>query len=144
LDSTTVNFTMSPIEQALLNAAVAARLHAYPPFSGFQVGAALLTKSGKTFTGCNIENSSYGLTICAERVALFKAISEGFRPTDFQMLMVVAEGKTPTPPCGACRQVVSDLCDAEMPILLANLDRQVVRRTVAELFPHPFGSQYFR
>jgi cytidine deaminase len=128
----------------LLAAAIQARQHAYPPYSGFQVGAAVLDRQGRIWTGCNIENSSYGLTVCAERVALFKAISEGCQPGEFLALAVAAEGEKPTPPCGACRQVISDLCDAEMPILLTNLNGDVLDRTVAQVLPEPFGKASFR
>ncbi|RPI04476.1 MAG: cytidine deaminase [Ignavibacteriae bacterium] len=93
--------------QGLAEAARQAKLLAYAPFSKFRVGAALLTKDGKIFTGCNIENSSYGLTICAERVAIFKAISSG--STQFAAIAVVSDDRGYTPPCGACRQVLSDL-----------------------------------
>src|SRR5438477_13155716 len=88
----------------LIAAARAARLNAHAPFSRFLVGAALETKAGRIVTGCNIENATYGLTICAERVALFKAISEGER--EFTRIAIVADTAEPTPPCGACRQVL--------------------------------------
>jgi cytidine deaminase len=91
----------------LAKAAQKAKLNAYAPFSKFRVGAALLTKNGTIFSGCNIENSSYGLTICAERVAIFKAISSG--ASKFTAIAVVSDDQGFTPPCGACRQVLSDL-----------------------------------
>jgi cytidine deaminase len=91
----------------LAEAAQKAKLHAHTPFSGFKVGAALLTADGQIFTGCNIENSSYSLTICAERVAIFKAISHG--ASNFKAMAIVSDDSGFTPPCGACRQVVSDL-----------------------------------
>src|SRR5262245_4331613 len=90
--------------ESLLDAARAARLNAHAPFSNFEVGAALQTHDGKVITGCNIENATYGLTICAERVAMFKALSEGHR--QFARIAVVADTQAPTPPCGACRQIL--------------------------------------
>ena len=93
---------LDPAGTALVEAARAARLHAHAPFSRFQVGAALLTKEGRVFTGCNVESATYGLTVCAERVAAFKAISEGYR--SFRRIVVVADTQEPTPPCGACRK----------------------------------------
>lgn len=85
-----------------------ARQRAHAPFSGFPVGAALRARTGEIVTGCNVENASYGLSMCAERVAVFKAVSEGL--TEFDAIVVVAGGKRPTPPCGACRQILWELC----------------------------------
>ncbi len=99
---------MKKDSEKLVEAARSAREKAFAPFSNFQVGAALQTKGGKVFTGCNIENASYGLTLCAERVAIFKAISEGER--DFTKLTVVADTDSLTPPCGACRQIIWEFC----------------------------------
>src|SRR5438105_2153209 len=95
--------TSDPVQQRLIDAALAVRLNAAAAFSGFKVGAALEAKDGRIFTGCNVENATYGLTVCAERVAVFKAISEGYR--DFVRVAVVADTADPTPPCGACRQI---------------------------------------
>ena len=95
---------LDPAGTALVEAARAARLHAHAPFSRFQVGAALLTKEGRVFTGCNVENATYGLTVCAERVAVWKAVSEGYRA--FTRVAVVADTAEPTPPCGACWQTL--------------------------------------
>lgn len=117
----------------LVRAAVAARLHAYVNYSRFPVGAALRGRSGRVYTGCNIENASYGLTVCAERVAIWKAVSEG--ETDFVALAVVtADGVAP---CGACRQVMAEF-SLEMPVIIADLEQ--VRRisSVAELLPGAF------
>src|SRR5258708_33332622 len=98
---------------ALLEAALAARQHAHAPFSKFLVGAALEDSTGRIHTGCNIENATYGLTICAERVAVFKAISEGAR--QFRRIAVAADADTLTPPCGACRQILWEFCgDVEL------------------------------
>lgn len=94
--------------QELITEALKARDMAYAPYSKFQVGAALLTKDGKVYRGCNIENAAYSMCNCAERTALFKAVSEG--DTEFQMLAVAADTPGPVSPCGACRQVISELC----------------------------------
>src|SRR5580693_4951119 len=110
--------------QLLLDAARAARLHAHAPFSKFQVGAALETEDGRVITGCNVENATYGLTICAERVAMFKAISEGHRR--FVRVAVVADTAAPTPPCGACRQILWEL-GGDLEVILANLSAETGR-----------------
>lgn len=129
--------------ELLIQKALEARQRAYAPYSQFKVGAALLTASGKVFTGCNIENSSFGLTICAERTALFKAISEGYSPTEqpFLAMAVVADGKEPVTPCGACRQVLMECCSSSTRLYLANLEGRWVEKTVGELLPFPFGWQ---
>jgi cytidine deaminase len=123
----------------MLQAARQARLRARAPFSGFQVGAAVLTPAGAIHTGCNIENASYGLTVCAERVALWKAISEGH--DQFTRLVVVADTPKLTPPCGACRQLIWEFC-GEIPILLANL--QTTREIISsrELLPRAFDAGF--
>jgi cytidine deaminase len=119
----------------LVTAARVARDNAYAPFSNFRVGAAVRAKSGRIFSGCNVENAVYGLTLCAERVAIFKAISEGER--GFDAIAVVADTETLTPPCGACRQVLWELCeDAE--VVLANLQGKTERYRVSALLPKPF------
>lgn len=121
--------------EALIGAARAAREHACAQFSHFKVGAAVRAKSGHIFTGCNIENASYGLTVCAERVAIFKALSEGER--GFDAVAVVTDAGTLTPPCGACRQIIWEFCgDAE--VILANLAGQVEVHRMSALFPKPF------
>src|SRR5262245_47059965 len=102
----------------LLDAARAVRLHAHAPFSNFLVGAALEAADGRIVTGCNVENATYGLTICAERVAVFKAISEGLRR--FRRVAVVADAEAPTPPCGACRQVLWEF-GGDLEVVLGNL-----------------------
>ncbi|MFC0023156.1 cytidine deaminase [Neobacillus cucumis] len=116
-----------------------AREKAYVPYSKFKVGAALLTTNGKVYHGCNIENAAYSMCNCAERTALFKAYSEGDR--DFQMMAVVAETDRPCSPCGACRQVISELCPSDMKIILTNLKGDVQELTVAELLPGAFSSE---
>lgn len=109
---------------------------AYVPYSKFPVGAALLTKDGKIFSGCNIENASYSLTNCAERTAIFKAISEGIR--DFEKLIVTANTTGPVSPCGACRQVIAEFCEPGMPVILTNITGDVFETTVDELLPGAF------
>lgn len=122
----------------LVAAARAARDHAVADFSGFRVGAALETDTGEIITGCNIENASYGLTMCAERVAIFKALSEGRR--SFTRIAVVADTDDPTPPCGACRQIIWEFC-GDVPVTLANL--HAVKRTLQmkDLLPLPFDKR---
>lgn len=124
-------------EEKLIAAARQAREHAHAPFSEFRVGAAVRTKSGRTFSGCNVENASYGLTICAERVAIFKAISEGER--EFDAIAVVTDADALTPPCGACRQIIWEFC-GDVPVVLANLKGKVERESSSKLLPRPFDS----
>ncbi|WP_374703109.1 cytidine deaminase [Neobacillus cucumis] len=116
-----------------------AREKAYVPYSKFGVGAALLTTDGKVYHGCNIENAAYSMCNCAERTALFKAYSEGDR--DFQMMAVVADTERPCSPCGACRQVISELCPSDMKVILTNLKGDVQEITVAELLPGAFSPE---
>lgn len=117
----------------LLALAAEARERAYVAYSGFAVGAALRTRSGKIYTGCNIENASYGLTVCAERVAIWKAVSEG--ETEFDVLVVVTSiGGSP---CGACRQVMAEFA-LDMPVIIADLEQVHSVSTVAELLPGAF------
>ena len=116
----------------LVDAARQAREHAVAPFSGFKVGAALETADGTIVTGCNIENASYGLTMCAERVAIFKAVSDGHRA--FRRIAIVADTPAPTAPCGACRQILWEFAgDSE--VILANLTQETGRHRVSELLP---------
>ncbi|MEH6888300.1 cytidine deaminase [Bacillus sp. JJ864] len=120
----------------LIQEAIEARKQAYVPYSKFQVGAALLTTDGKVYRGCNVENASYGLCNCAERTALFKAISEG--STEFTAIAVVADTKRPVPPCGACRQVMVELCKSNTKVYLTNLQGDIQETTVGELLPGAF------
>jgi cytidine deaminase len=120
---------------ALVAAARAARQHAVADFSGFKVGAALETATGEIIAGCNIENATYGLTICAERVAIFKALSEGHRK--FTRIAVVADTESPTPPCGACRQIIWEFC-GDIPVVLANLTAVSATLRMKDLLPLPF------
>ena len=122
----------------LLTLARSAREQAYAPYSNFQVGAALLTRDGRRFSGCNVENAAYGLCNCAERTALFSAVAAGCRPGDFVAIAVVADTPQPVVPCGACRQVMAELCDEAMPVLLANLGGDTRQTSVAELLPGSF------
>ena len=123
----------------LIAVASKAREHAHAPYSHFRVGAALRANSGRIFTGCNIENSTFGLTLCAERVAVFKALSEGER--GFNAVAVVADTKRLTPPCGACRQILWEFCrDAE--VILANLSGQITVRRMSDLFPDAFDASF--
>jgi cytidine deaminase len=123
----------------LINEALSGREKAYAPYSHFQVGAAILTKDGEIYKGCNIENASYGLTNCAERTAIFKAVSEGKK--EFAMLAIVADTDGPVSPCGACRQVIAEFCDPNMPVILTNLKGDIQETTVKELLPFAFSSE---
>lgn len=115
-----------------------AREAAHAPYSRFLVGAALLARDGRRFDGCNVENAAYGLSNCAERTALFAAIAAGCRPGDFVRLAVIGDTAEPIAPCGACRQVLAELCDPQMPVLLANLRGDVRETTVGALLPGAF------
>jgi len=126
---------------ALLAAALAARAHAHAPFSKFRVGAALEDATGRIHTGCNVENATYGLTVCAERVAVFKAISEGVRPGQFRRIAVAADTETLTPPCGACRQILWEFC-GDIELTLVNLAGKTATYRLKELFPKPFDVTY--
>jgi cytidine deaminase len=125
--------------QELIDEAKAARLKAYTPYSNFKVGAALLTRDGKVFHGCNVENASYGLCNCAERTAFFSAFAHGYKPGEFDKLVVVGETDKPIAPCGACRQVTLELGGNQLPVVLANLKGDIRETTAAELLPEAFG-----
>ena len=123
-------------ERELIGKAVEAKGKAYAPYSGFKVGAALLSRDGRVFTGCNVENASYGLTVCAERVALFKAVSEGAR--EFEAI-AIACGKGPCAPCGACRQVLFEFAP-DLTVIMTDAEGKEVRVTrLSELLPEGFG-----
>lgn len=126
------------LDHQLIAAARSARMHAHAPFSKFQVGAALLTADDQIITGCNIENATFGLTICAERVAMFKALSEGHRR--FTRVAIVADTQRPTPPCGACRQILWEFA-GDVEVALANLEQVTARHRLAELLPLPFDAR---
>lgn len=119
----------------LVALARAARLNALADYSGFKVGAALEAADGTVFTGCNVESATYGQTMCAERVALFKALSEGHRA--FTRLAVVADAHSPTPPCGACRQLLWEY-GGNLEVILADVRAETGRHRLADLFPFPF------
>ena len=129
---------MAISERELIAAARQARRHARAAFSSFKVGAALETRDGAIVTGCNIENATYGLTICAESVAMFKAVSEGHR--HFRRVAIVADTQSPTPPCGACRQILWEF-GGDLEVVLANLRRQHGRYRLGDLLPLPFDAR---
>ncbi|WP_090866845.1 cytidine deaminase [Oceanobacillus limi] len=120
----------------LIDEAKKIRDKAYVPYSKFPVGAALLTKSGKVYTGCNIENAAYPVTCCAERVAIFKAIADGEK--EFVEMAVIADTERPVPPCGSCRQVMSEFFRSDMIIHLTNLTKDVKSIKMEELLPFSF------
>ncbi|SMF99325.1 Cytidine deaminase [Burkholderia singularis] len=122
----------------MIEAAKAAREKAYAPYSKFKVGAALATKDGKVFHGCNVENASYGLANCAERTALFSALAAGYRPGDFTTLAVVGETDGPIAPCGACRQVIVELGKPTLEVVLANMKGDVRVTSANALLPDAF------
>ena len=119
----------------LIEAAKQARENAHAAYSNFRVGAALRSTSGRIFGGCNVENATYGLTMCAERVAIFKAVSEGER--GFSAIAVVTDSEVLTPPCGACRQLIWEFC-GDIPVSMANLKGKIEVIQMRELFPRPF------
>ncbi len=125
----------------LIRAAIAAKRKSHSPYSKFRVGAAILSANGKLYTGCNIENSSYSLTICAERTAIFKAYSEGVKK--FKAIAVVSDADVPVPPCGACRQVLQDLAPGIDIVLTDGKGRFTVYST-SDLLPHPFTGKFLK
>jgi cytidine deaminase len=133
--------TDAEAEQALVIAATDARTRAQAPYSGFLVGAALETSDGLVVTGCNIENATYGLTLCAERVALVKALSDGH--LKFTRIAVVADTESPTPPCGPCRQLLWEYC-GDIDVILANLERTTGKLRLSALLPMPFDGRLLR
>ncbi len=130
---------MTKAEQQWIAVATAALDKAYVPYSHFPVGACLVTKEGKLYQGLNIENASYGLSNCAERTAIFKAVSEGER--DFQHLVVAGHTPDPIAPCGACRQVIAEFCAPDMPVTLVGDNGVMKETTVAELLPYTFTNK---
>lgn len=123
----------------LLTAALAARQHARAPYSRFLVGAALEDSAGHVHTGCNVENATYGLTICAERVAVFKAISEG--ASEFRRIAIAADTEVLTPPCGACRQVLWEFC-GDIEVMLVNPNGKLETLKMKDLLPRAFDASY--
>lgn len=126
---------------SLIQQARSAQRAAYAPYSKYQVGCALETNDGAIFTGCNIENASYGATLCAERVAIFKAVSEGHR--HFRRIVICTDSSTPAAPCGLCRQVMAEFFGPELEIILCGANETERRYTFAELLPHPFNQSSF-
>ncbi|GAA5416930.1 cytidine deaminase [Paraliobacillus ryukyuensis] len=127
---------MAAVEEKMIEEAKAARELAYTPYSKFKVGASLRTTDGQVFHGCNIENAAYSVANCAERTALFSAYATGAR--EFDLLVVVADTDRPVSPCGACRQVIAELCKPDMKVVLTNLQGDVSETTVSELLPGAF------
>lgn len=128
-------------ENLLFNEALIARENSYSPYSKFKVGACALLKNGKIYRGCNIENSSYGLSNCAERTTLFKLYSDGYNKDDVVAFAVIGSTEGPISPCGACRQVMSELLDLDCPVYLFNLDHKLKKTTVSELLPYSFSKE---
>jgi len=127
------------IKEELITVAKEARKNAYVPYSKFEVGAAIITKDKKIFKGANIENASYGLTNCAERTAIFKAVSEGSR--DLEAIAIVADTDGPVSPCGACRQVMVEFFDPSAKVYLTNLKGETLETTVEKLLPGAFKQE---
>ena len=132
---------MNESEEKLIEAANQARLRSVAPFSNFMVGAALRTKDGKIYTGCNVESASYGLTVCAERIAIWKALSEGER--DFTDLAVVVDTEHLTPPCGTCRQIIWEYC-RQAKVVLGNLRGQREELSIKDLLPRAFDARFLK
>lgn len=134
--------TIDPKVQELINAAIKVRNNAYCPYSNFAVGAALRTKTGEIITGCNVENGTFAPSVCAERSAICKAISEGFR--EYEALAVVAYQETEfTSPCGTCRQTLSEFCNKNMPVYLAKPSpARVMVTSIEKLLPHAFRPSF--
>jgi cytidine deaminase len=128
-------------DDELIARAKEARLAAHAPYSNFEVGAALLSSDGRVFTGCNIENSAYGLSMCAERVAIFKAVSEGAH--EFTKVAVVTDTESLTPPCGCCRQMIWEFASDSTEVILANLTGDVRAFDIKELLPEAFDARFF-
>ena len=123
-------------DEVIKAAAITMLERAYVPYSHFPVGAVLVTKDGSTYTGVNIENASYSLTNCGERTAIFKAVSEGAR--EFQELIIYGQTEKPISPCGACRQVMAEFFEPDLPVTLVSKDKSTVVMTVKELLPYSF------
>jgi len=128
-------------QQQLIDAARSARERAFAPYSNFQVGSAVETAEGMIFTGCNIESATYGLTMCAERVAIWKAVSEG--ENSFTRIAVVVDTEELTPPCGSCRQIIWEFC-GDIPVTMANLHGKIETIQMSELLPKAFDSHFLK
>jgi cytidine deaminase len=132
---------MSKNSEKLIEAAKKVRKRAFAPYSNFKVGAAVITTGGQVFTGCNVESASFGLTVCAERVAIWKAVSEG--ESEFEEIVVVVDTEKLTPPCGACRQIIWEFC-GDVPVTMANLNGDTETISSKELLPIAFDSEFFK
>ncbi|MEQ1604056.1 MAG: cytidine deaminase [Pyrinomonadaceae bacterium] len=132
---------MQEKEQKLIDAATMARERAYAPYSNFQVGAAVETENGDIYIGCNVESASYGLTVCAERVAIWKGISCGEKR--FAQIAVVVDTEDLTPPCGVCRQIIWEFC-GDVPVILSNLEGKSETIMMSELLPRAFDSKFLK
>ncbi len=128
-------------KEELIDIAKEARTRSYSPYSNFAVGAALLCKDGEVYIGANVENASYPLCMCAERNALYGAMMDGKTEEDFVSLAIVADTEAPCSPCGACRQVISELFPPKAPIYMANLKGEVEEATIEELLPFAFDGR---
>ncbi len=131
---------MGVTDDELIERAREAREFAYAPYSNFRVGAALVATDGRIFTGCNVENSTYGLAMCAERVAIFKAVSEGAQK--ISRMAIVAGHERPAPPCGCCRQMVWEFAEGDMKIIIADLSGDRQEYNIEELIPHAFDRSF--
>lgn len=127
--------------EELVELAMGVRERAFAPYSKFKVGSAVRSTDGKMFTGCNVESASYGLTVCAERVAIWKAVSEGV--TELDEIVVVADTEVLTPPCGVCRQIIWEFC-GDVPVTLANLDGKIETVSIKELLPRAFDTKFLK
>ncbi|HEY0428379.1 MAG TPA: cytidine deaminase [Pyrinomonadaceae bacterium] len=127
--------------EELIESAKKVREMAYAPFSNFRVGAAVRTKNGKIYTGCNVESASYGLTVCAERIAIWKAVSEGER--EFVRVAVVADTEELTPPCGVCRQIIWEFC-GDIPVTFSNFKGKTETVQMSELLPRAFDTKFLK
>ena len=132
---------MKHTEKELIDAAADVRKRAYAPYSNFKVGAAVETEDGAIYTGCNVESASYGLTVCAERGAIWKGISRGV--TKFGRIAVVVDTEELTPPCGVCRQIIWEFC-GDVPVILANLHGKTETIMMSELLPRAFDSKFLK
>lgn len=132
---------MKHTEQELIDAAKDVRERAFAPYSNFKVGAAVETENGDIYTGCNVESASYGLTVCAERVAIWKGISRGV--TKFGRIAVVVDTEELTPPCGVCRQIIWEFC-GDVPVILSNLHGKTETIQMSELLPRAFDSKFLK
>lgn len=133
--------SMEHSDTVLIRAAAEARENAFAPYSEFRVGAALETDDGRIFTGCNVESATYGLTMCAERVAIWKAVSEGKRK--IKQIAVVADTDELTPPCGACRQIIWEF-GGDIPVIMANLHDKTQKFQMKDLLPHAFDTRFLK